>query len=445
MSRIHLIAIGGSVMHNLALALHEMGHQISGSDDQIYEPAKTRLSQAGILPSEIGWDENRIQADIELVILGMHAKSDNPELIKSMQMGIPIQSFPEFVGGLFKNKKQLVVSGSHGKTTTTSMLMHVFKELEIPFDYLVGAQLDGFQNMVSISDAPFAIIEGDEYLSSCLDRRSKFDHFDPFIQIITGIAWDHFNVFPSLESYLSTFRNRIKSLGQHTHLIYCKTDPALKNMVLESGCIAAIHPYQMGEFRQKDLQIYIPIDDSWIPLQIFGNHNLENIQAVLECCKILKFDMGLVGKALQSFKGASKRMELLSKSENQLRYRDFAHAPSKVKATAQAIRAHFKTQKILAVVELHTYSSLSKDFLPQYQNALNGIDQSIIYYDQKALEIKNKEALDPDYIKQCFANEALIICTSQTDLEETINSMESQFGILVFMGSGNFGGIELFK
>lgn len=443
MSRIHLIAIGGSVMHNLALALNDLGHQVSGSDDQIYEPARTRLSNAGILPAEEGWFESRITPGIDLVILGMHAKADNPELIRSIQLGIPVQSFPQYVGEMYKNKKQLVVSGSHGKTTTTAMLMHVFKQLGIPFDYLVGAQLEGFQNMVSLSDAPFALIEGDEYLSSCLDKRSKFDHFNPFIQIITGLAWDHFNVFPTLESYLNTFRNRIHNLDSNAHLVYCKTDETLEKMASDSALIPAKHPYEACNFKQTGSKISILISETWYPLLIFGKHNLENIQAVLECCQILKLDMNLVGQALQSFKGASKRMELISNRNNQLRYRDFAHAPSKVRATSHALRHHFNNKKILAIVELHTYSSLSNDFLPQYNLALNEMDQSIVYFDQKALEIKNKQALDPDFIKEAFGNETILVCTSKLNLEQAIKSIESQFDVIVFMGSGNFGGIEL--
>lgn len=443
MSRIHLIAIGGSVMHNLALALHDLGHQVTGSDDQIYEPARTRLDNAGILPSEEGWLESRIHPEIDLVILGMHAKADNPELIRSLQLGIPIQSFPQYVGGMFKDKKQLVISGSHGKTTTTAMLMHVFKQLNIPFDYLVGAQLEGFQNMVSISDAPYAIIEGDEYLSSCLDKRSKFDHFKPFIQVITGIAWDHFNVFPTLESYLSTFRNRINSLDSNAHLVYCKTDESLEKIVVDSALLSTKHPYESCNFKQTGTQISILISGTWFPLLIFGKHNLENIQAVLECCQILKLDMNQVGEALQCFKGASKRMELISNNNNQLRYRDFAHAPSKVRATSNALRQHFHTQKILAIVELHTYSSLSNDFLPQYHKALNEIDQAIVYFDQKALEIKNKQALDPEFIKLAFGNDTIRVCTTKASLEEAIKTIQSQFDVIVFMGSGNFGGIEL--
>lgn len=443
MSRIHLIAIGGSVMHNLALALHDLGHQVSGSDDQIYEPARSRLTDAGIMPSEEGWQESKISPEIDLVILGMHAKADNPELIRSLQLGIPVQSFPQYVGGLFKEKKQIVISGSHGKTTTTAMLMHVFEQLNIPFDYLVGAQLEGFHKMVSISDAPFAIVEGDEYLSSCLDKRSKFDHFNPYIQVVTGISWDHFNVFPTLDSYLNTFINRIQTLNENAHLVYCKTDPALNKIVLDSSLIATNHPYQACDFKQIGTQVSISIAGNWYPLLIFGNHNLENIQAVLTCCQILELDMDQVGHALQSFKGASKRMELLSNQKGQLRYRDFAHAPSKVRAASNALRSHFNAQKILAVVELHTYSSLSKDFLPQYDQALNEMDQAIIYFDHKALEIKNKEALDPEFIKQSFGNESILICTTSSSLEQTIHAIQSEFDVIVFMGSGNFGGIDL--
>ncbi|MBK9721439.1 MAG: peptidoglycan synthetase [Saprospiraceae bacterium] len=443
MSRIHLIAVGGSVMHNLALALSKQGHQISGSDDQIYEPAKSRLAAAGILPEIEGWDANRIDQKLDLVILGMHAKNDNPELLKALELGIRIQSFPEFVGEQFSNKTQIVVTGSHGKTTTTSMLMHVFQKLGISFDYLVGAQLDGFDTMVSFTNAPYAIIEGDEYLSSCLDARSKFMHYHPTINIITGVAWDHYNVFPTFQSYLNTFQNLVASLDVGSHVIYYEKDPLLNEIILHHADHLMSHPYTEANSQLIDGIVYLNIKDKTFPLKIFGKHNMQNLQAVLNTCSILNIPLNPVAEALSSFTGAAKRMELISENSNQVRYKDFAHAPSKVKATIEAVRERYPDKRILVILELHTYSSLNKEFLPQYKNTVDLADQVVVYFDQKALEIKRMNLLDPAFIKSAFGNDSIKVCENKSQLEELLNKYQSEFDLILFLGSGQFGGISL--
>ncbi len=443
MSKIHLIAIGGSIMHNLAIALHLRGDQVSGSDDQIYEPAKSRLSGYGLMPKQEGWHPELIDKSIDLIILGMHAKKDNPELIKAMQLGIPIQSFPEFIGQQYSGKKQIVVTGSHGKTTTSAMLIHVFKELGVSFDFLVGAQLEGFDNMVTLTDAPYAIIEGDEYLSSCLDLKPKFLHYRPYINIITGIAWDHYNVFPTIESYRQAFEDGIHAIPEKQHIVYYQNDPDLQRIVTTHGEHLIKHPYREAQYQIENNSVNLILNQRNYPLQIFGKHNMQNIQAVIETCKIMGLDLNQVAIALSGFKGAAKRMEKISATDNQIRYRDFAHAPSKVKATVEAIRERYPDKRILIILELHTYSSLNKAFLPQYKDSVNPADKVIIYFDQRALEIKRMEALSPEYIQSAFNNHSIIITDNTEDLKNTIDKLESHFEVILFMGSGQFGGISL--
>ncbi len=445
MYRIHLIAIGGSIMHNLALALAQKGFQISGSDDQIFEPARSRLAQAGLLPEREGWNPDKIDHSIDLIILGMHAKKDNPELLKAIESGIPVQSFPEYIGKMYKDKKQIVVTGSHGKTTTTAMLIHVFQKCKMDCDYLVGAQLEGFQNMVSITVAPYAIIEGDEYLSSCLDDQPKFNHYEPEINIITGIAWDHYNVFPTFDSYTQAFENRVATMKPNSHVVYYDGDQDLRKIISTNGHHLTKHPYHEASYQIENDQVYLILNNNKYPMQIFGRHNMQNVQAVIEVAAILGLDLDQVAHALTSFKGAAKRMELISSNNNQIRYRDFAHAPSKVNATLHAVRERYPDKKILVVLELHTYSSLNKEFLPQYKNSTDGIDKTIIYYDEKAMEIKRMPSLDPEFVKSAFNNSDLLVCGNVKELERIIHEIQGDYQLLLFLGSGQFGGMDLTK
>jgi UDP-N-acetylmuramate: L-alanyl-gamma-D-glutamyl-meso-diaminopimelate ligase len=443
MFKIHLIAIGGSIMHNLALALQNCGYAVSGSDDQIFEPAKSRLANAGLLPSQEGWHPEFIINNLDLVILGMHAKKDNPELLKAIELGIPVQSFPEYIAQEYKSKKQIVVTGSHGKTTTSAMLIHVFKECGLSFDFLVGAQLEGFQNMVTISDAQYAIIEGDEYLSSCIDPRPKFLHYNPFINIITGIAWDHYNVFPTYKSYLHAFEEGVSAIKNNHHVVYYENDKDLKRIISVHGNHLIKHPYHEANYEMENGVVHLIINNKKYPLQIFGKHNMQNMQAVLETCKIMGLDLDQVAQALCSFKGAAKRMELISENQMQIRYRDFAHAPSKVLATVEAIRERYPDKRILIVLELHTYSSLNKAFIPQYKNSVNLADKVIVYFDQRALEIKRMPSLDPDFVKTAFNNDSLVVVNKIQDLRSLIDQFQIDFQVILFLGSGQFGGIDL--
>jgi UDP-N-acetylmuramate: L-alanyl-gamma-D-glutamyl-meso-diaminopimelate ligase len=443
MLRVHLIAIGGSIMHNLAIALHQKGYKVTGSDDIIFEPAKSRLLKEGILPESEAWDAHRIDPNIDLIILGMHAKNNNIELLRALELGIPVKSFPEFISQEYKNKKQLVVTGSHGKTSTSAMLLHVLNQCGVESDYLVGAQLEGFQNMVSITDAPYAVIEGDEYLSSCLDSRPKFLHYHSFIHIITGIAWDHYNVFPKYSLYKKAFEECIVSRKKNTHIVYYQKDPELNDLINQYGTHLIRHPYAEARYLMKENNAVLLVNDKEFPLQIFGKHNMQNIAAVMNTSIILGLNPEHVAEALTSFKGAAKRMELIYESDSKYIYRDFAHAPSKVVATLDAFRERFPNHRILVVLELHTYSSLNKDFLPQYANSVNSADQVIVYIDRKAMELKNMNALNADFIKAAFNNEHILICQHKEELNQEISQAVKTHEVIIFMGSGHFGGIDI--
>ncbi|MBP9209463.1 MAG: hypothetical protein KBF37_03985 [Saprospiraceae bacterium] len=443
MGHIHLIAIGGSVMHNLALALHQAGHTVSGSDDQIFEPARTRLEAAGLLPKAEGWDPERIHSGIDFVILGMHAKAGNAELARTMECRIPVYSFPEFISKAYAGKQQVVVAGSHGKTTTTSMIMHILRVANKSFDYLVGAQLEGFSTMVRLSDAPIAVIEGDEYLSSCLDPRPKFVHYLPDILIITGIAWDHFNVFPTQESYESAFADLIRGCKPGTSLIYACDDPVLTRLVRENGseleCIG-YGPAEHGDVGGVPQLVY---QGTITPLKVFGRHNLENAQAAILACEQLGVCRGDACRSLGSFHGAAKRLECLYSSEAQTVYRDFAHAPSKLKASLEALRARHVDKKMLAVVELHSYSSLNEQFIPNYAKTSDAADRLIVYYDSKALDIKGMKAPDPEFTKAAFDHPNSMVCRDSVELRSLLKIEFGRYGVVVFAGSGNFGGLHL--
>jgi UDP-N-acetylmuramate: L-alanyl-gamma-D-glutamyl-meso-diaminopimelate ligase len=436
-----MIAIGGSVMHNLALALHAEGHTISGSDDEIYNPSKQRLASKGILPKQMGWDENNIHEDLDAVILGMHAKQGNPELKKAQLLKIPIYSFPSFVAQHARNKQRVVVAGSHGKTTVTSMIMHVLKENKRSFDYLVGAQLPGFERMVQLSDAPVIVLEGDEYLSSALDKRPKMIHYQADKAVITGIAWDHINVFPSYASYLQAFKDFIESLNMGAELFYDGTDEALVQLISEIiRTDIQSTPYLPFEKAGKDGIAY---QGKYYNFQIFGSHNRSNAKAAFHICQTLGLSSAQILSALTSFKGAAKRLEQHATHSNKPVFIDFAHAPSKVKATVNAVRSRFPNKKIAGILELHTYSSLSPAFLPQYKNCLDGLDRSIVFMHQKTLEIKNREIIEKDIIIEAFGQDSIHLHYEKHELENELSKLAEEFDVLLLMSSGQLGGIDL--
>lgn len=435
MSKIHLISIGGAVMHNIALALKSLGHEVSGSDDEIYEPSISRLKNAGLISDNYYWDANKITNDLDFIILGMHAKKDNPEILKAQELGIKIFSFPEFIYEASKNKKRIVVGGSQGKTTTTSMIMWVLKKAGVDFDYLVGAQLADFDQMVRISDAPLIVIEGDEYLSSPLDMSPKILHYKAEIGVLTGIDWDHMNVFPTMEIYKDQFRKYIDSIITGGSLIYFDHDDKIKEVISDSSNAKNINliPYTRVELSQTD------------NLQIFGEHNRANLAAALEVCKLTGITEIEFWKYISDFKGAAKRLQKIYEDEKVIKFLDFAHAPAKVKATVDAVRIQYPERKLYAFYELHTFSSLNKEFLPQYNDALKNCDTAVVLYSSHTLKMRDMPSLDKELVKKEFNREDLFVFDNISDFENYLATLNVENAVFLFMSSGNFGGIDLIK
>ncbi|WP_297334972.1 Mur ligase domain-containing protein [Algoriphagus sp.] len=443
MSKYHFIAIGGAVMHNLALALVQKGYQISGSDDEIYEPSRTRLERAGILPEAFGWFPEKISSDLDGIILGMHARIDNPELVRARDLGIPVYSFPEFIYNQSKHKKRVVIAGSHGKTSITSIILHVLRDQGVDFDYLVGAQIEGFDLMVRLSDAPVIIIEGDEYLTSPLDRRPKFFHYQHDIALLSGIAWDHFNVFPDFEDYKNQFRQFVKLTPQEGEIIYCQADPLVKEVVEESKIKARKTPYSAHPARIKNGKTFLTLDQTQIPIHLFGEHNLQNLQGAKRICEALGLTQSQFYTSIQTFKGAAKRLELLKSAVDRAIYRDFAHAPSKLKATASAVKKQYPERKLIAVQELHTYSSLNKDFLPNYRGSMDSADQAIIYLNPHAAELKKLELMDEETLRKGFERSDLKLFTDSHALKSYLEGLDYTNSNLLLMSSGNYDNMDL--
>lgn len=442
--KVHFISIGGSVMHQLAIALKGKGYQVTGTDDEIFEPALTHLRDKGLLPSAFGWQPDLITPDLDAVILGMHAKADNPELIKAQQLGLSIYSFPEYIFHESQQKKRVVVGGSHGKTTTTSMIMHVLKTCHQDFDYLVGAKLAGFDQSVKVTNAPTIVCEGDEYLASALLRQPKFHFLFPHVAILTGIAWDHINVFPTFEFYLEQFvifMNKIEAGGV---LIYNETDEVLNKLVLSNKRTDIRYiPYKLPVHQIANGQTYITLDGAEGPLSVFGDHNLLNMQAAYYACAELGITAKDFVQAMANFTGASKRLELLASNAHCNIYRDFAHAPSKVIATIEAVKQQFPSRKLIGVLELHTYSSLNKEFMYQYKGALEKTDTAVVFYSKHALAIKGLPELPESYVVEGFDKNGLLVMTDKNELEKWLRVQNYSNTNLVLMSSGNYDGIDL--
>ena len=441
--KIHFTSIGGSVMHQLAIALKRKGYQVTGSDDEIFEPAKGNLEKEGILPREMGWDPELINSSLDAVILGMHARADNPELLKARELGIPIYSFPEYIYQESREKTRVIVGGSHGKTTTTSMIMHVLRSANKEFDYLVGARLQGFDQSVKITNAPVIVCEGDEYPASVIEKRPKFHFLFPHIAVITGIAWDHINVFPTFDNYLEQFRIFIDKIEKGGHLIYNDTDAILKELV-ETHARTDIHyhPYRVPAHEIKNGETKVTIEDQEISLKVFGDHNLLNMHAAWLVCQQLGVTALEFTRAISTFTGASKRLELLSKNEQTLFYRDFAHAPSKVKATIDALKQQFPDKSLIAVLELHTYSSLNEAFMKEYEGVMEKADWAAVFYSRHALEIKRMPDLPKDSVQKGFQKKGLAVINERKELEDWLYSNDYKNAVVVFMSSGNYDGLD---
>ncbi len=440
---LHFIAIGGAAMHNLALALHQNGYIISGSDDEILEPSRTRLKQAGLLPEMEGWFPDKIVKSLDGIVLGMHARIDNPELLHAKELGIPIFSFPEFLYEHSKNKLRVVIGGSHGKTTITAMILHVLQKLKYDFDYMVGAKLDGFDTMVRLSNAPLIILEGDEYLSSPIDRRPKFHLYHADIGLISGIAWDHINVFPTFDIYKEQFRIFADGIPENGTLIYCSDDPELNSLALDSGTKGLKIPYNIIPHRIENGETILLTDQGEIPVSVFGNHNLMNLEGARLVCERIGVKKELFYREIGSFRGASRRLELLAKNNSTAVYRDFAHSPSKLKATVQAVRKQYPLHQLIACMELHTFSSLNKDFLNQYAGTMDEADVPIVFFNPHTLEHKKLEPLSEEKVCEAFKNSRIRVYTDSIQLESYLLSMNASKSIFLLMSSGTFNNINL--
>ena len=441
--KVHFIAIGGSAMHNLALALHNKGYQITGSDDAIFEPSKSRLEKKGILPPQLGWFAEKITSNLDAIILGMHAKADNIELIRAKELGIKIYSYPEFLYEQSKNKTRVVIGGSHGKTTITAMILHVMQYHNIAVDYMVGAQLDGFDTMVHITDTnDFMVLEGDEYLSSPIDLRPKFHLYQPNIALLSGIAWDHINVFPTFENYIDQFKIFVSQITKGGILVYNQEDDIVKSVAEESTNSIRKMPYTTPNYKVENGKTLLETSEGFMPIEVFGAHNLNNLAGAKWVCQNMGVDEADFFEAIASFKGASKRLEKIAESSTKVAYKDFAHSPSKVRATTAAVKNQYPARKLVACLELHTYSSLNPDFLNEYEGALDAADVAVVFYSPDAVKIKQLNEVSYEQISKAFNRNDLIIFTSPAAFKDFLFAQNFDNSALLLMSSGNYGGLN---
>lgn len=443
--KVHFIAIGGSAMHNLAMAMHEKGYRVTGSDDEIFEPSKTRLKNLGLLPEKEGWFPEKINSELDAVILGMHARADNPELLKAKELGLKIFSYPEYIYEQTKNKTRVVVGGSHGKTTITAMILHVLNFHKIDCDYMVGAQLAGFDTMVKLSkEAKIAVIEGDEYLSSPIDRRPKFHLYKPDIAILSGIAWDHINVFPTFDNYVDQFSVFVNMISENGVLVYCENDVGVKKVAEETQNNIRKIPYSIPEHKiENGITTLVPRHSPPVPLEVFGNHNLMNLNGARLVCNQLGVTDEQFYEAIQSFKGASNRLELLFKNDSTTIFRDFAHSPSKLKATTAAVKEQYPNRRLIACMELHTFSSLNENFLAEYNGAMDKADVAIVYYNPHTIEHKKLKHITEEQVKNAFARNDLQVFTNSDELMNTLKNQDFRNTNLLLMSSGNYDGVDV--
>ena len=441
--RTHFIAIGGAAMHNLALALHNKGYHVTGSDDAIFEPSKSRLEKKGLLPAEEGWFPEKITTDIEAIILGMHAKADNPELLKAQELGLKIYSYPEFLYEQSKNKTRVVIGGSHGKTTITSMILHVMHYHNIAVDYMVGAQLEGFDTMVHLTEEnDFMVLEGDEYLSSPIDRRPKFHLYQPNIALISGIAWDHINVFPTYENYVNQFEIFIDKITNGGILVYNAEDAEVKRVAEAATNPIRKMAYTTPNYEVKHGVTLLETPEGPMPIEVFGAHNLNNLAGAKWICQNMGVDEADFYEAIASFKGASKRLEKIAEGKGKVAYKDFAHSPSKVAATTKAVKEQYPDRTLVACLELHTYSSLNAEFLKEYEGALEYADVAVVFYSPEAVKIKQLEEVTYEQIAKAFNREDLIIYTNPAEFKTFLFNQNLENSALLLMSSGNYGGLN---
>jgi len=441
---VHFIAIGGAAMHNLALALYEKGYNVTGSDDEINEPSRSRLLKEGILPKEMGWYPEKITDNLDAIILGMHARADNPELLRAQELGLNVYSYPEYLYEQSKNKKRIVIGGSHGKTTITAMVLHVLRFANLDFDYMVGSQLDGFETMVRVTEAAAIIVlEGDEYLSSPIDRRPKFHLYHADIALLSGIAWDHINVFPTFDNYVEQFRIFVNQIPDKGVLVYCNEDSEVRKVCENTKNKLQKFPYTIPAHQIRDGITYLQTNFGEIELQIFGEHNLMNMEGARLICSQVGVGEEQFYKAIQSFTGAARRLELIARTNRAIVYKDFAHSPSKLKATTSAAKEQFANRKVIACMELHTFSSLNSEFLEQYKGSMDAADEAIVYFNPHTLEHKKLSALSIEQVRNAFARQDIKVYNVSADLKSYLENYPWGGEVLLLMSSGNFDGLNL--
>ncbi len=441
--RVHFIAIGGSAMHNLAIALHQKGYQVTGSDDTIFEPSKSRLVKYGLLPTEFGWFPSKITEELDAIILGMHAKEDNEELVEAQKLGVKIYSYPEFLYEQSKNKTRVVIGGSHGKTTITSMILHVLHYHDKKVDYMVGAQLEGFDTMVHLTEEnDFMVLEGDEYLSSPIDRRPKFHLYQPNIALISGIAWDHINVFPTFDTYVEQFRIFVNSIINGGALVYNEEDVEVKNIAEATEAPIRKFPYETPDYRIEDGETLLHTPEGEMPIEVFGKHNLSNLAGAKWICQHMGVDEDDFYEAIANFKGASKRLEKIAENNSSVAYKDFAHSPSKVSATTKAVKEQYQERKLIACLELHTYSSLNAEFLKEYKGTLDAADEAVVFYSPHAVKIKQLEGVSASQISEAFMRDDLVVYTNPEEFQDYLRQRNFENSALLLMSSGNYGGLD---
>ena len=445
MQRVHFIAIGGAAMHNLAIAISKKDNfQVTGSDDEIFEPSRSRLKENGLLPDKLGWFPDRIYKGLHAVILGMHATADNPELIRAKELGLKIYSFPEYLYQQTRSKTRIVIGGSHGKTTTTAMILFVLKQMKIDADYMVGAQIEGFDNMVKLSyESRIAVFEGDEYLTSPLDPRPKFHLYKPHIAVLTGIAWDHINVFPTFDNYVEQFRKFADLMEVQGRLIYFDGDENLNEIAAHLRRDIVPFPYNTPEYEVRDGVTYLITKYGDVPLKVFGEHNLQNMNAARLACKQIGVTDEQFYSVISEFPGASNRLQKIAETSKSIAFKDFAHSPSKLRATVKAVKHQFPDRKLIACMELHTFSSLTEEFLPQYSGCMDEADVAFVYYNPEVIQHKHLKNIDPEQVKLAFGGKNLIVFTDSEALQVKLRELNYDNSALLLMTSGNFSGVNL--
>ena len=445
MARVHFISIGGAAMHSLAIALSKNnGYRVTGSDDEIFEPSRSRLEKNGLLPEKEGWFPEKITSRLDAVIIGMHAKADNPELLRAQELGLRIYSFPEYLYQKTRGKTRVAVGGSHGKTTTTAMILFVLNKLKINADYMVGAKIEGFENMVKLSyNSKIAVFEGDEYLTSPIDRRPKFHLYKPHIAVLTGIAWDHINVFPTFENYVEQFQKFTDLIEHQGRLIYCGEDENLRKIAEKLRQDIVSFPYSTPKYTVRNGITYLQTSTGETALKVFGEHNLQNLEAARLVCKQLGVQDNKFYEAIADFTGATNRLEKVFETETSMAFKDFAHSPSKLRATVQAVRGQYPDKKLVACMELHTFSSLRDDFLPQYAGSMAVADTAFVYFNPEVAQRKRGKDLNPETIKEAFGGKNLTVFTDSKKLQAELRKINMENTALLLMTSGNFSGMDL--